>query len=116
MSIIKEILIKRRIEPQQLIDVKGLQGDTSDNIPGIPGVGKVTAAKLIEQFGTLEKILEEGPSLKGKLGEKIAAGKDSARISMRLVSLYDDLELDLKPAKIDFSLIKEDLMIYGINL
>jgi DNA polymerase-1 len=77
-----------QVTPTEFIDVKALMGDTSDNIPGIPGVGKVTAAKLIEQFGTLEKILEEGPSLKGKLGEKIAAGKDSARISMRLVSLY----------------------------
>jgi DNA polymerase-1 len=107
---------KLGVEPEHALLAQAIQGDTSDNIPGIPGVGKVTAAKLIEQFGTLEKILEEGPSLKGKLGEKIAAGKDSARISMRLVSLYDDLELDLKPAKIDFSLIKEDLMIYGINL
>ena len=113
----KEDAIKKfEVLPEQIGDYLSLVGDTSDNIPGIPGVGKVTAAKLIEQFGTLEKILEEGPSLKGKLGEKIAAGKDSARISMRLVSLYDDLELDLKPAKIDFSLIKEDLMIYGINL
>ena len=66
----EKIIEKYGIEPQQLIDVKGLQGDTSDNIPGVPGVGEKTALSLIQRYGSIENLykkLENGEDdLKGK--------------------------------------------------
>ena len=93
------------IEPKQLIEVKGLQGDTSDNIPGVPGIGEKTALSLIQKFGTIEELyksLENGDSgLKGKQKENIENNKELAFISKTLgtinleVPIEDTLE-DLK--------------------
>jgi DNA polymerase I len=66
----------KRVE--QVVDILGLMGDASDNIPGIPGVGEKTAAKLLEEYDTLENVLANAHNIKGKMGEKIAAGKESA--------------------------------------
>ena len=62
-------------EVSQVIDVLGLMGDAVDNIPGIAGVGEKTAAKLLAEYGTLEKILDNADSIKGALGEKVRNGK-----------------------------------------
>jgi len=93
------------IEPKQLIEVKGLQGDTSDNIPGVPGIGEKTALSLIQKYGNIDNIyekLEKGESdLKGKQKEKIEENKDLAFLSRTLgrinleVPIEDNLE-DLK--------------------
>jgi len=72
------------LEPDRMRDLKGLMGDNSDNIPGIAGVGEKTATKLLEEYGTLENVLAHASDVKGKLGEKIAAGADSARMSYEL--------------------------------
>ena len=72
------------LEPDRMRDLKGLMGDNSDNIPGIAGVGEKTAMKLLEEYGTLENVLAHAGEVKGKLGEKIAAGADSARMSYEL--------------------------------
>ena len=72
------------LEPDRMRDLKGLMGDNSDNIPGIAGVGEKTAMKLLEEYGTLENVLSHAGEVKGKLGEKIAAGADSARMSYEL--------------------------------
>ena len=72
------------LEPDRMRDLKGLMGDNSDNIPGIAGVGEKTAMKLLEEYGTLENVLAHASEVKGKLGEKIAAGADSARMSYEL--------------------------------
>ena len=72
------------LEPDRMRDLKGLMGDNSDNIPGIAGVGEKTAMKLLEEFGTLENVLSHAGEVKGKLGEKIAAGAESARLSYQL--------------------------------
>lgn len=73
------------VEPRQLIDVKGLQGDTSDNIPGVPGIGEKTALSIVKEYGSIEKLydaVENGTdSLKGKQKEKIAENKDLAVLS-----------------------------------
>ena len=90
------------LEPQKLIEVKGLQGDTSDNIPGVPGIGAKTAINLIKQFGSIEKIyeaIENGTDgLKGKQKENIVNNREIAFISRDLgkidmnVPLEDTLE------------------------
>lgn len=98
----EKIIEKYGIEPQQLIDVKGLQGDTSDNIPGVPGVGEKTALSLIQRYGSIENLykkIEKGEDdLKGKQREKIVNNKELAFMSKTLgtinlqVPISDTLE------------------------
>jgi DNA polymerase-1 len=98
-----EAAIRERygLEPQQLVDFKGLKGDVTDNIPGVPGVGDVTATKLLQQFGTIEDlyshIAEVDPKLRSKLTEKEA----DVHRSKGLIRLVADLpvELDLENAR-----------------
>ena len=72
-----EVIAKWNIKDvSQVIDILGLMGDAVDNIPGIAGVGEKTAAKLLAEHGTLEKIIENAGNIKGALGEKIRNGKD----------------------------------------
>ncbi len=80
-SVLKE---QYGLDPDRMRDLKGLMGDSSDNIPGIAGVGEKTAKKLLGEYGTLENVLAHASEVKGKLGEKIAAGADSARMSYEL--------------------------------
>jgi DNA polymerase I len=87
---------KYGITPKQIIDLKGLMGDTSDNIPGIPGVGEKTALKLLHEFGSVENVLENAANFKGKMGEKIAEHADSARMSKELATIYREVPLDLE--------------------
>ena len=101
----EKIIEKYGLEPKQLIEVKGLQGDTSDNIPGVPGVGEKTALKLVQKYGSIENLykkIEEGQGdLKGKQREKIVENKELAELSRTLgtintkVPIKDDLT-DLK--------------------
>lgn len=72
------------LTPERMKDLKGLMGDTSDNIPGIPGVGEKTALKLLHEYGSMEDVLKNGENIKGKLGEKITENVDQARLSYRL--------------------------------
>ena len=72
----------------QVVDMLGLMGDAVDNIPGIRGVGEKTAAKLLAEYDTLEKILEHAESIKGSIGEKIRAGKEDAIMSNNLINSY----------------------------
>jgi DNA polymerase-1 len=84
----KEVCEKWGIkEVSQVIDVLGLMGDAVDNIPGIPGVGEKTAAKLLAEYETLENVLKNAGNIKGKLGEKVAAGKDLAVLSKKLATI-----------------------------
>jgi DNA polymerase-1 len=83
--------------PEQVIDTLALMGDTSDNIPGIPGVGPKTAVGLMEEFGNLDKVLEEGPKKrKGKLAELLKEHADLARLSRELATIMTDCPLELK--------------------
>ena len=70
--------------PDQVPDMKGLMGDSSDNIPGIAGIGEKTALKLISQYGSLDEVLAHADEVKGKLGEKLRAGRESALLSRDL--------------------------------
>jgi len=81
------------VGPEQVVEVLALAGDKSDNIPGIPGVGEKTAAKLLAEFGTLENVLMQTENIKGKLGEKVRDNADLARLSLELVPINRDVPL-----------------------
>jgi len=88
----KEVCEKWNIKDvSQVIDVLGLMGDAVDNIPGIPGVGEKTAAKLLAEYETLENVLKNAGNIKGKLGEKVAAGKDLAVLSKKLATIITNV-------------------------
>ena len=80
--------------PAQMIDYLALAGDSSDNIPGIRGVGEKTAAGLIAEYGSVESILENAAKLKGKLAEKVAAGRDDATMSKFLTTIRTDVPIE----------------------
>lgn len=93
-----KIIEEYGIEPIQLIEVKGLQGDTSDNIPGVPGVGEKTALNLIKQYGTIENLyeqLEQGNAeVKGKLKENLQNNKDLAILSKNLGTINVNVPIE----------------------
>jgi DNA polymerase-1 len=87
------------VYPDRVIDVLALMGDSSDNVPGVPGVGPKTAISLVEEFGDLNTVLTRGPSKrKGKLAKSLSEFKDQAELSRDLVTIKTDcaVELDLK--------------------
>lgn len=73
--------------PEQLIDLKGLAGDASDNIPGIRGIGEMTAVKLLQEFRTVEDVLDNAHTQKGKLRERLEEGREIALLSKRLATI-----------------------------
>ena len=82
------------LEPKQMIDVKGLMGDASDNIPGVPGVGEKTALKLIAQYGSLEKVLDTADAeQKGRLRERLLEHRALAELSKELATIDRDVPL-----------------------
>ncbi|MEC7933809.1 MAG: DNA polymerase I, partial [Pseudomonadota bacterium] len=94
------------VQPDRLGDVLALMGDSVDNVPGVPGIGPKTAAKLITEYGGLEAALEAAPSMKkSKMQENLIAHADMARLSRKLVALHDAMDL---PEPLD------DLTLKGI--
>ena len=91
-------------EPIKIIDYKGLRGDSSDNLPGIPGIGDKTAVKLIQEYGDFDNIVAHANEIKGKVGQAIIDNADLGRTSRDLAIILTDLEL---PFKID------DLIYHG---
>lgn len=89
--------------PAQMIDYLALAGDSSDNIPGIRGVGEKTAADLLLKYSSVEGVIENQPNIKGKLAEKILAGREDARISKFLTTIRTDvpIEPDWQSYKLD---------------
>lgn len=86
---------KYSVTPSQVIDLKGLMGDASDNIPGVPGVGEKTGVKLLAQFGSVENLLEHIPEVSGaKLKERLTEHSDLARLSKRLATIDRHVPLD----------------------
>ena len=105
-----EIIEKYGVKPKQLVEVKGLMGDTSDNIPGVPGVGEKTALGLIQEYKTIEKIyetIEESPNaIKGKLKEKLLENKDLAMLSRTLGTI--NLQVPIEHKISDLKLVEWD--------
>jgi DNA polymerase I len=91
-----QIQEKYGLTPLQIIDLKGLMGDTSDNIPGIPGVGEKTALKLLHQYGSVEAVLEHSDELKGKMKEKVQEHAQDARMSKELATIFREVPMDLE--------------------
>ena len=88
------------LEPHKLIDIKALMGDSSDNIPGVPGIGEKTALKLLTQFGDLENLLANIENVSGKkLKEKLEQNQDLARLSYKLATICCDVAVDFVPEK-----------------
>ena len=81
------------VRPDQLADLLALAGDRGNNIPGVPGVGAKTAARLLVRFATLEEALRAAAAMGGKLGERLREHAEAARLCRRLVGLRTDLEL-----------------------
>jgi DNA polymerase I len=87
------------IEPELIPDFIGLKGDTSDNIPGVPGIGDKTAAQLLQRFGSLEDVLAGVDEISGaKRKENLVNHAEDARISKRLATMVRDIEVDVNPA------------------
>ncbi len=85
------------VSPNQIIDYLTLVGDSIDNIPGVPKVGPKTAAKWLDQYGSLDAIIEHADEIKGKVGEYLRASLDQLPLSRELVTLKCDVELDFRP-------------------
>ena len=111
----KEVCEKYGINtPTQLIDILGLWGDASDNIPGIPGVGEKTASKFVQEYGSLEGLLEHTDDLKGKMKENVINFADQGRMSKMLATINTEapVEFDAEELKVKQPNLKELLRIF----
>ncbi len=110
------------IEPPRMVDLKALMGDSSDNIPGVKGIGEKTALGLLQEYKTLDNVYENIDSIKGKLQEKLIDGKDSAYQSYDLATIYTEVPIDTDFEKIRYKgynapkyiEILEDLEFYSL--
>lgn len=103
----EHIMGKYGLAPEQIIDMKGLMGDQSDNIPGVPGVGEKTAIKLLKEFGTLETLLESIDKVSGpKLKERLQENKEQAVMSKELATISTETPVEIT---------MEELLYEGYN-
>ncbi|NMA07886.1 MAG: DNA polymerase I [Clostridiales bacterium] len=104
----EKIMEEYGITPPQMIEVKSLMGDASDNIPGVPGIGEKTALMLIQKFGTMRGVYDniDDPSIKKGVREKLLAGRESAEMSRVLAEIERDAPLDFTP---------DDALLRGID-
>ena len=93
---IQEVEEKLGIKPEQVVDYKALCGDTSDNIPGVKGIGKKTAVKLLAEHQTLKGVYQALPDMKGAVKKKLETGKDDADKSKYLATIVTDIDLDVE--------------------
>lgn len=96
------VIEKYEMTPTQFIDLKGLMGDKSDNIPGVPGVGEKTGIKLLKQFGNIENLIENTDELKGSIKKKIEENKDEAIHSKWLATIVRDVPIEFDLDKMIF--------------
>ena len=105
---VPEVLARFEIErPEQVIDYLGMMGDAADNIPGLPGVGEVTAKKLLKEFGSMENLLANTDKLKGAMKEKIEANADKGILSKKLATILLDCPVQFNES--DYELSKPDV-------
>lgn len=101
---VPEVIEKWGVPPEKMIDLQALTGDSTDNVPGVPGIGPKTASQLLEEYGDLETLLANAGNIKQeKRREAVIANADKARLSKQLVTLLDDvpLEVPLDELKLD---------------
>lgn len=99
----EERLLQDGFTVSQFIDYKALRGDTSDNVPGIPGVGEKTAKQLLEKYGSLDEILAHADEIPGKLGQNVQNSKDIAILSKELVTINCDVPVECTLDDIKFT-------------
>lgn len=114
------LLDKYGLKPDQFRDFLGLMGDSSDNIPGIKGVGEKTALKLLHQYGTIEGLQEHQDEIKGKMGEKIRAGMEDALMSKKVATILRNIPIDVDLEKAtyqgyDYETLKSFYEKYDMN-
>ena len=97
-----EVFERYGVTPAQVPDYLGLKGDTSDNIPGVPGVGEKTATKLLQQWGSLDEVLAHAEEIPGKLGESLRANKEAALASRVVATIACDVPVDIDLAAVEF--------------
>lgn len=108
------------LTPDQMIDLKGLMGDSSDNIPGIPGIGEKTGLKLLKEYGTMDGLYAHAEDLKGKTGEKIRDNKAQAYMSRKLGTIVTNVPLDhsledLRVQAYDYEALKNLYLTYEFD-
>jgi len=96
ISGIPDVQEKFGVEPGRVVDVLALWGDSSDNIPGVPGIGEVTAKKLIQEYGSLDELLARAGEVKGKNSEKLVEFADQARLSRTLATIDCTVPIDYR--------------------
>lgn len=108
----EKVMERYEITPEKIIDLKGLMGDSSDNIPGVPGVGEKTAIKLLKQFGSMEEVFKHIDDVSGKkLKEKLSENEQLAMMSKELATIYREAPIDLGLDDLTFSLnVSEELI------
>jgi len=116
----KELKAEYGVTPKQFIDLKALQGDTADNIPGVAGVGPKTATDLIIKYGSLDAIYEHIDEISGKLKERLVESKDMAYLSKQLATIVTkgEIDLSLKDMEFDFPFaapVKDFFMYYDFK-
>ncbi|MDC0627953.1 DNA polymerase I [Pelagibacteraceae bacterium] len=105
----KEVLEKFGVKPSQVIDVQSLAGDSSDNIPGVPGIGVKTAAELINKYKNLDTLLKKASEIpQNKRRETLLANKDKALLSRKLVTLKDDVPVKDDPNSFAFKDVNKE--------
>ncbi|HCE67239.1 MAG: DNA polymerase I [Geobacteraceae bacterium GWC2_55_20] len=93
---IDEVVERFGVLPELVPDILGLAGDSSDNIPGVPGIGEKTATKLLQEFGTLDALLERAAEVKGKNGERLREFREQALLSRRLATIECNVPVDVR--------------------
>ena len=102
------VLERYEMTPTQFIDLKGLMGDKSDNIPGVPGVGEKTGIKLLKQYSTIENLIEHTDELKGSIKTKIEENKDLALMSKELATIITNVPIEVKLEDLEYGDYNKD--------
>ncbi|ACD96511.1 DNA polymerase I [Trichlorobacter lovleyi] len=119
-SAIPQVHERFGVGPEGVIDILGLAGDSSDNIPGVPGIGEKTAIKLVQQFGSMDNLLERAAEVPGKVGEKLREFSEQARLSRTLATIIKDVPYELHPDQLlaqepDTERLNELFKLYGFH-
>ncbi|MCC3867665.1 DNA polymerase I [Terrisporobacter mayombei] len=114
------VIERYEMTPTQFIDLKGLMGDKSDNIPGVPGIGEKTGIKLIKEFSSVENLIENTDKLKGSVKKKIEENKEQAVFSKKLATIIRDVPIEVSLDELSFgdydkNAVIEEFKKFGFN-
>ena len=114
------VIERYEMTPTQFIDLKGLMGDKSDNIPGVPGIGEKTGIKLIKEFSSIENLIENTDKLKGSVKQKIEENKEQAIFSKKLATIIRDVPIEINLDELSYgdydrSKVIEEFKRFGFN-